>query len=295
METSCNASYIDSISSEVELIPSPKPSNPKVPMPAHGHTLDFPRKDNVFRTKESLSFEEAYSKVWKERVPQEFENLKEWFAYIGVGFFVGCIAYAMTIEDIIGEWVIHNTVHMIHQAESTEVPDQVETLIKPWLFFAGFAGLFGFISSSMTTYYGPEATGSGVAELVGYLNGVNYPGFISVRSLITKVVGVTFAVVGKLAVGKEGPLAHIGAVAGVLVLYTPFMGFEFLRNDEKKRCFIAAGASAGVSCAFGAPIGGALFAYEMSKPNTFWRFEVIWRVFVSCSVANFTLGFFASL
>ena len=80
----------------------------------------------------------------------------------------------------------------------------------------------------MTTYYGPAATGSGVAEVIGYLNGVNYPGFLQFRTLLTKVIGVTFAVAGKLCVGKEGPLAHIGAVIGPSVLYIPFLGLEHL-------------------------------------------------------------------
>ena len=127
----------------------------------------------------------------------------------------------------------------------------------------------------LTTYYGPGASGSGVAELIGYMNGINYPDFIGINTLITKAVGVTFAVTGKLCVGKEGPLAHIGAIVGLSVLYIPGLGFEFLRNEDKKRQFVAAGASAGVSAAFGAPIGGALFCYEMSKPNTFWKFTMI--------------------
>ena len=59
--------------------------------------------------------------------------------------------------------------------------------------------------------------------------------------------------------------------------------------------FIAAGASAGVSVAFGSPIGGALFAYEMSRPNTFWRFSMIWKVFVSCAVANFWVSFLTTM
>jgi len=142
----------------------------------------------------------------------------------------------------------------------------------------------------MTTYYGPGASGSGVAEIIGYQNGVNYPDFIGVETFLTKVVAVTFAVTGKLCIGKEGPLAHIGAVIGVMSCYIPGLGLEFLQNDEKKRQFVAAGASAGVSVAFGAPIGGAMFAYEMSKPNTFWRFSMIWKVFLSCSLANFWLS-----
>lgn len=147
----------------------------------------------------------------------------------------------------------------------------------------------------MTTYYGPAAAGSGVVEVIGYLNGVNYPGFMEMRTLYTKIMGVTFAVCAKLCVGKEGPLAHIGAIIGTAVLYIPGFGFEHLRNDEIKRLFVAAGASTGVSVAFGAPIGGALFCYELSKPNTFWKFHMIWKVFFACSLGTFTLAILTGL
>ena len=160
--------------------------------------------------------------------------------------------------------------------------------------FIFLAGMCGLISSILTTYVGPAATGSGVAELIGYLNGVNYPGFIGFRTLIVKIIGVVLAVLGHLCVGKEGPLAHIGGILGMMVIYMPGVDLNFLKNDEKKRCFVAAGASAGVSVAFGAPIGGALFAYEMSKPNTFWRYSMIWKVFFSSAIGTFSLAFFTS-
>lgn len=128
-------------------------------------------------------------------------------------------------------------------------------------------------------------------ELIAYLNGVNYPGFIKVSTLITKIIGVAFAVSGRLSIGKEGPLCHIGAVWGAAILYmVPGIDLRHLMNDETKRLFVAAGSSAGVSVAFGAPIGGALFCYELSKPNTFWQFRMIWKVFFSCSWAVFTMG-----
>ena len=50
---------------------------------------------------------------------------------------------------------------------------------------------------------------------------------------------------------------------------------------------MCAGISAGVSAAFGAPIGGALFSYELSKPSTFWSFSMIWRTFFCSAVSTY--------
>jgi chloride channel 7 len=97
----------------------------------------------------------------------------------------------------------------------------MQRYIVPWLIFSLSSGACGLFAGILTTYYGPGAAGSGVAELIGYLNGINYPGFIEFPTLFTKIFGVTFAVLGRLCVGKEGPLAHIGAICGVLVLYIP--------------------------------------------------------------------------
>jgi len=66
----------------------------------------------------------------------------------------------------------------------------------------------------MTIKIGPGANGSGIAEIMAYLNGVNYPRLIEVRSLLIKVTCVVIAIGGGLCIGKEGPLAHIGAVVG---------------------------------------------------------------------------------
>jgi H+/Cl- antiporter ClcA len=58
---------------------------------------------------------------------------------------------------------------------------------------------------------------------------------------------------------------------------------------------VSAGAGVGVSVAFGAPIGGVLFAYEVSKANNYWTFGIAWRTFLSTSVANFALTLLVAL
>jgi chloride channel 7 len=87
------------------------------------------------------------------------------------------------------------------------------------LVYSSFSAFLGVLSCVLTTYWGPGAAGSGVAEVIGYVNGVNYPETISLPTYITKVFGVVLAIAGGLTIGKEGPLAHIGANIGAIVIY----------------------------------------------------------------------------
>lgn len=144
-------------------------------------------------------------------------------------------------------------------------------------------------ASGISVYWAPGAIGSGVAETMAYMNGINYPGFLGLSTLLVKSLGVVLAVAGGIKIGKEGPLAHIGSIVGASVLYIPWPITKKFRNDRDKRIMVAAGAGVGVSVAFGAPIGGVLFSYEVSKANTFWTFGIAWRTFVSTSMANFML------
>lgn len=225
-------------------------------------------------------------KVYKERTRDKTGACMEWFAYACIGLCVGLTTAIMSRTEA---FIIHEkrliTDHIIGGSDSE--------LVKGWLFYSTVAVVTVGLASYLTAYKAPGAAGSGNAELIAYLNGVNYPKIIGWNTLVVKIVGVTLSVIGGLCVGKEGPLAHIGANVGAAIAYFPFPRFEYLRNDRNKRELIAAGISSGVSAAFGAPIGGALFAYELSKPNEFWKFSVLWKSFFACATAVFSAAIFA--
>lgn len=80
-----------------------------------------------------------------------------------------------------------------------------------------------------------------------------------------------------------------------MVLYMPFNFVKYFQNDYYKREVAAAGAAAGVSAAFGSPIGGSLLVYEISRPSTYWHFGLTWKIFFCSSISTFTLNILVCL
>ncbi|RLN92863.1 hypothetical protein BBJ28_00022243, partial [Nothophytophthora sp. Chile5] len=161
----------------------------------------------------------------------------------------------------------------------------------------------GFVSvaSYCVAILCPVAGGSGISEIKATLNGIKIHRVVRLKTLFCKAFGILFSVAGGLPVGKEGPMIHSGAVIGAGLsqgksssfgLDTSWTKFKGFRNDKEKRDFISCGAAAGVAAAFGAPIGGVLFALE--EGASFWHQNLTWRTFFCAMVSAFVLNYFMS-
>ncbi len=128
------------------------------------------------------------------------------------------------------------------------------------MFFVSVAGVLCYIE--------PAAAGGGISEIKAFLNGVNLSQVINLPVLITKLVGMCFAVASGLPIGKKGPIIHVGACVGHVVSKgntlnpygydTSWDKFQDFRNDRSNRDFVTYGAAAGVAAVFRSPIGGVL-------------------------------------
>jgi chloride channel 3/4/5 len=106
------------------------------------------------------------------------------------------------------------------------------------------------------------AAGSGIPEIKTILSGFVIPHFLDLKVLVVKAVGATFAVATGMCLGKEGPFVHISTCVGYLVA-TRFP--KYRENARNMREMLSVACSAGLSVAFGAPIGGVLFSYEVCQ------------------------------
>ncbi len=85
-----------------------------------------------------------------------------------------------------------------------------------FIIFVFLQCLFALIAS-IFVYIEPVSGGSGIPEIKCFLNGINLPRVVRIKTLICKVVGVTFSVAAGLPVGKEGPMVHSGSVVAAAV------------------------------------------------------------------------------
>lgn len=113
------------------------------------------------------------------------------------------------------------------------------------------------------------------------------------QTLIVKFLSCAFAVGCGMPVGYEGPMIHLGSLVAAGMSQFKSATFECslpcfarFRNSEDRRNFISAGAAAGIASAFGAPVGGLLFAME--EVSSFWKNKLSWQVFFCCMTATFT-------
>lgn len=153
-----------------------------------------------------------------------------------------------------------------------------------YIFFILWALLFALLAAALVRMFAPYACGSGVPEIKTILSGFIIRGYLGKWTLIIKSVGIMLSVSAGLSLGKEGPMVHIACCIGNILSY---LFPKYGRNEAKKREILSAAAAAGVSVAFGAPIGGVLFSLE--EVSYYFPLKTLWRSFFCALVAAFVL------
>lgn len=173
----------------------------------------YPRRDTAFKGKHSLNFDMMRTKIFLERDNRGEKEL--WLAHFICGLLCGFQAFCIS-------WMENQIVGWRVQAVQKIVSSHDNHLTAAYFYWIFSSMFFVTISALMTVYIAPAAMGSGVAEVMGLLNGINYDKAIAVNTLFVKIFGTLFAICAGLCIGKEGPLVHIGAIIGAMCCFMPF-------------------------------------------------------------------------
>lgn len=153
--------------------------------------------------------------------------------------------------------------------------------------YIGVGVILATLAAWLCRKFSRAAMGSGIPEVKTILGGSWIPGFLSPWTAIIKCVGLCLAVASGLSLGKEGPMVHVACCWAALVAR---LSPRYVANGAKRRELLSAASAAGVSVAFGAPLGGVLFSLE--EVSSYFPPKTLWKSFFGAVIGALSLKWF---
>jgi chloride channel 2 len=160
--------------------------------------------------------------------------------------------------------------------------------VKSFVFICLLSMLLAGLACYIMKYVSAQATGSGIPQMKAIMAGLTLPNMLSFRTYLAKCSGMICMLGTGLSLGKEGPFVHI---SGCIAESLPYR--ELASNKTLRHQFLTAAVAVGVSCTFGAPIGGVLFAVEVSTLH--FSVSNLWKAFFCSTISVLCFKFFGSL
>merc|ERR1719341_947507 len=185
---------------------------------------------------------------------------KHTFARIGEDWvFLGLLGVIMALVSFLMDY----TISMCNNARLWLVKDLVSNIYLQFVAWVSLPVFLVLFSTGFVHVVAPQAIGSGIPEMKTILRGVVLKEYLTFRTLVAKVVGLTATLGSGMPLGKEGPFVHIASIVATLLtkLVTSFQGIY--ANESRNSEMLEAACAVGVACCFASPIGGVLFSIEV--------------------------------
>ena len=159
---------------------------------------------------------------------------------VGIGAGLGAIFFRYLIDQI--HYIAYGNVAQLLQSIAP-----YHLLIIP--------ALGGAVFGPIIHKFAREAKGHGVPEVMEAVS--LHGGIIRPRVAVIKSLASAICIGTGGSVGREGPIAQIGAALGSTI------GQFFRLSQESMNVLVACGTAGGIAATFNAPIAGAIFGMEI--------------------------------
>ncbi|MEE9205190.1 MAG: H(+)/Cl(-) exchange transporter ClcA [Nitrospirales bacterium] len=241
---------------------------------------DRPREESMDLPEDASSAQSRHlssesTAIGRRFLEAEIQNIPMFFWALLVGSmagFVGAIFRIFLVEmtlwrEALVDWAQHFS-------------------ILSWLLPITFSAVLVYAAILLVRKFAPEAGGSGVQEIEGALDEVRPVRWK--RVLPVKFVGGLLSLGGGLVLGREGPTIQMGGNIGQMI------GEWFQVSRDEVHTLVAAGAGAGLSAAFNAPLAGILFVLEEMRPQFRYNFVSVQCVLIAVAVSDIVVRMLTS-
>ncbi|XP_028833483.1 chloride channel protein 2a isoform X3 [Denticeps clupeoides] len=182
-------------------------------------------------------------------------------------------------------WVMDYTIAFCQQAQKWMYGGLDSNMLLQYLAWVTYPVVLITFSAGFTQILAPQAVGSGIPEMKTILRGVVLKEYLTFKTFVAKVIGLTCALGSGMPLGKEGPFVHVASLcAALLSKFMALFGGIYM-NELRNTEMLSAACAVGVGCCFAAPIGGVLFSIEVT--STFFAVRNYWRGFFAATFSAF--------
>uniref|UniRef100_A0A3P9JAQ0 Chloride channel protein 2 n=2 Tax=Oryzias latipes TaxID=8090 RepID=A0A3P9JAQ0_ORYLA len=191
-------------------------------------------------------------------------------------------------------WVMDYAIAFCQEAQKWMFAGLDSNMLLQYIAWVTYPVVLITFSAGFTQILAPQAVGSGIPEMKTILRGVVLKEYLTFKTFVAKVIGLTCALGSGMPLGKEGPFVHVASLCAALL--SKFMAalfggtyveepFEGSKNELRNTEMLSAACAVGVGCCFAAPIGGVLFSIEVT--STFFAVRNYWRGFFAATFSAF--------
>ncbi|KAM9453025.1 chloride channel protein 2-like [Salvelinus alpinus] len=199
---------------------------------------------------------------------------EDWIFLILLGLFMALLS-----------WLVDFGIGICLQSQKWMYVNLESNVFLQYLAWVTYPVVLITFSAGFTQILAPQAVGSGIPEIKTILRGVVLKEYLTFKTFVAKVIGLTFALGSGMPLGKESPFVHIASLGAALLCKFMSLFGGIYENESRNIELLSVACAVGVSCVFAAPIGGLLFSIEAM--STFFTVRNYWRGFFAATVTAF--------